>query len=267
MLNKVLSSLFAVLRKSKIRNRLAPAGQRTLTTCSPILQLRTSAPYPPAPPGGRPSKCGDSRRGCPPSETPLRWSSALQFILAFSALVTVSHAQQIDFAVGGSTLWSSKPLTASQAFLPPAESGGVLAGASLQYLTERRFGLNVEGAFRAKQGLYNGYQFFRPAFYDVNAVMARRFAPRIRADFMAGVGGETLLFYQTTNCIYNGSCHSYVNDTHFLIHAGVGVRYYLWKTFFVRPEAHYYFIPNNSEFHSDHVFRVGASIGHTFGSH
>jgi hypothetical protein len=40
----------------------------------------------------------------------------------------------------------------------------------------------------------------------------------------------------------------------------------VWRTFFVRPEAHYYFIPNNFEFHSDHVFRIGASIGRTFGS-
>jgi len=34
----------------------------------------------------------------------------------------------------------------------------------------------------------------------------------------------------------------------------------------VRPEAHYYFIPNNYQFHSDHVFRIGGSIGYTFGS-
>jgi hypothetical protein len=31
-----------------------------------------------------------------------------------------------------------------------------------------------------------------------------------------------------------------------------------------RPEAHDYFIPNNDQFHSDHVLRVGVSIGHTF---
>jgi hypothetical protein len=183
-----------------------------------------------------------------------------------AALIPVARAQQIDLAVGGSTLWSTKPLTASQAFVPPAEKGGTYAGASLQYLTERRLGINIEGAFRAKEGLYNNYQYYRPALYDVNAVYARPLASKVRADFMAGAGGETLLFYQQTNCIYAGGCRTYVNNTHFLVHAGVGVRYYVWRTFFVRPEAHYYFIPNNFEFHSDHVFRFGASIGHTFGS-
>ena len=177
-----------------------------------------------------------------------------------------AHAQQIDFAVGANTLWSPRPHTASQAFLPPAESGGIYPNVSLQYLGEKRFGLNVEGSFRAKEGLYNGYQYFRPILYDVNGVYAQRLAPKIRADVMAGVGGETLLFYGQKTCKYSGGCRTYVNDNHFLVHFGVGVRYYVWKTFFVRPEAHYYLIPNNFEFHSDHVFRVGVSLGHTFRS-
>ena len=236
-MRRVLSSQFPVLRKAQTPGRFFEARSRGLRTRVRFL-LGTE-----------------------------NWQLRIAFLAAVcAALIPFSAAQQIDFAVGGSTLWSTKPLSASQAFLPPAEKGGIYGGASLQYLTEKRLGINVEGAFRAKKGLYNGYQYFRPALYDVNAVYARPMAPKIRADFMAGVGGETLLFYQQTNCIYSSGCRTYVNDTHFLVHAGVGVRYYVWKTFFVRPEAHYYFIPNNFEFHSDHVFRIGASIGHTFGS-
>ena len=235
---RVLSSQFPVLRKT-ILDRLSKAKDR-----GPRTRVRFSL----------------RTENWPPRTAFLRLACVL------AALVPFAPAQQIDFAVGGSTLWSTKPLTASQAFLPPAEKGGIYAGASLQYLTEKRLGINIEGAFRAKQGLYNGYQYYRPALYDVNAVYARPMAPKIRADFMAGVGGETLLFYQQTNCIYSGGCRTNVNNTHFLVHAGVGVRYYVWRTFFVRPEAHYYFIPNNFEFHSDHVFRIGASIGRTFGS-
>jgi hypothetical protein len=83
---------------------------------------------------------------------------------------------------------------------------------------------------------------------------------------MAGIGAETLLFYNTSGgCgLPTGGCRTYINSTHFLLHAGVGVRYYVWRNFFIRPEVHWYIIPNNFEFHSDHVFRVGASIGHTW---
>lgn len=198
----------------------------------------------------------------------LRTSFQLQTVLlasVFAALASLAHAQQIDFGVGASTLWSVKSLSASQAFIPPALSGGTYANASLQYLGERRLGLNIEGAARVKEGLYNGFQFYRPILYDANVVYARRMTPKIRADLMGGVGGETLLFYNTTNCTFGNGCRSYVNSTHFLIHFGVGIRYYFWRTFFIRPEGHYYFIPNNFQFNSDHVFRMGASIGHTFG--
>lgn len=209
---------------------------------------------------GRPTP----RRNCETWEYRLRTVLLLACVLA--AFVTFAPAQQIDFAVGGSTLWSPKPTTASEAFLPPAASGGVYAGASLQYLTEKRIGLNIEGVLRPKKALYNGYQYFRPVLYDVNGVYALRLAPRARGDLMAGVGAESLLFYKTTNCNYSGGCGTFVNDTHFLVHGGLGVRYYFWHEFFVRPEAHYYYISNNFQFHSDHVVRLGVSIGHTFGS-
>ena len=198
----------------------------------------------------------------------LRTSSQLKTALLaclFVALASLARAQQIDLAGGASTLWSTGSLSASEAFIPPALKSGTYANGSLQYLGERRLGLNLEGAARVKEGLYNGYQFYRPILYDANAVYARRMTPKIRADLMAGVGGETLLFYNTTNCTYGNGCRVNVNNTHFLMHFGVGLRYYFWRTFFIRPEGHYYLIPNNFEFNSDHVFRMGASIGHTFG--
>jgi len=234
---RVLGSQFPVLRNT-ILGRLLEAGNQGLRICA-RLSLRTE-----------------------------NWQlrTALLVACVLAALVSFSPAQQVDLAGGASTLWSAGPLTASQAFLPPAESGGLYANGSLQYIGEKRLGLNIEGAFRAKEGLYNGYQYYRPILYDVNAVYARRMATKIRGDFMAGVGGETLVFYRQTNCNYSGGCSANFNNTHFLLHAGVGVRYYFWRTFFARPEAHYYFIPNNFEFHSDHVFRIGVSIGHTFGS-
>jgi len=182
-----------------------------------------------------------------------------------ACLGSFASAQQIDFAVGGSTLWSPEPLTASEAFLPPALKGGIYATSSLQYLGENHFGLNIQGAARVKEGLYNGFQFYRPFQYDVNGVYARRMAPKVRTDFMAGAGGQTVVFYSTGSCTFGNGCRTLVNSTHFAVHIGVGVRYYFWKTYFARPEAHYYFVPGNDQFHSDNVFRVGVSIGHTFG--
>lgn len=189
---------------------------------------------------------------------------ALAFILV--ALSALAHAQQFDFAFGASTLFSSKNTTASQSFEPPPEKGGIYTSFSADLILRKHLGLNAEIAVRTKQGLYNGYQNFRPALYDVNALYATKLTRKTSLDLMAGIGGETLLFYNHFNTCssFYASCTTYLNSTHFAMHAGGGVRYYFWRRFFVRPEAHVYFIPNNYQFHSDAVARVGASIGYSF---
>ena len=85
------------------------------------------------------------------------------------------------------------------------------------------------------------------------------------ADFMAGIGGQTVLFYnQYGGCDFAGGCIPRVNSTHFLLHVGAGLRYNVWRDFFVRPEANFYRIINNNDFHSGNVLRLGASLGYTF---
>lgn len=176
-----------------------------------------------------------------------------------------ARAQQIDVAVGGSTLFSSKPTSASLAYLPPAEKGGNYPFVSAEAVFKNRFGVNVEGAFRYKQGLYNAYQRFRPVLYDANAVFAPSISDKMSADLMAGVGGETLLFYNQFASCRVATCPIYISSNHLLGHVGGGVRYYFLGNLFVRPEAHYYYVFRNKEFHSGNVLRLGASIGFTFG--
>lgn len=194
---------------------------------------------------------------------------SLGAVCAFLLVAALAHAQHDDLAVGGSILWSPKNTTASGGFLPPAEKGGTYPSISFQHFWDKHLGFLAEGSFRYKEGIYNSYQPYRPILYDLNAVYTNRLAPKTHGDFMAGVGGQTVLFYNSdSSCgLPGGGCRSYVDANHFLLHFGVGVRYYFWRNFFVRPEAHYYIIPDNYEFHSDNVFRVGASVGYTFGPH
>ncbi len=177
-----------------------------------------------------------------------------------------AHAQQIDIAVGDSALLSSAYNSSSQAYLPPAEKGGTYPSLSADVIFKNRIGFSGEVAVRAKQGLYNNYQPFRPILYDVNALFAPRFGDRITAELMGGVGSESLRFYNANgSCGYQTGCLIHVSSNHLLVHAGGGVRYYFWRSFFVRPEAHLYWIHKNTQFNSNFVGRVGASIGYTFG--
>jgi len=182
-------------------------------------------------------------------------------VLMFAGLV---RAQQIDIAAGGSTLFSAKTNSASAYPAPPLK-GGTYPGASAQVVFKNRYGVNAEVAFRYKETFYNGYQRYRPALSDVNGVFAPRLGDKTSADFMAGAGVETLTFYNQFGTCKFGACPTSISSNHFLLHAGGGMRYYFWRNFFARPEAHYYFVVGNTEFHSGSILRLGASIGYSFG--
>jgi hypothetical protein len=180
-------------------------------------------------------------------------------------LPTFAGAQELDLAVGGSKLYSTKNTNASLAYLPPPESYGTFAGVSLLRTFENHFGYSAELTTSYKRQLYNGFQEYRPFLYDLNAVFAPHVAKRMTADFMGGAGGQTVVFYNQYNgCGFPGGCTPRVNSTHFLLHAGAGLRYTVWRGIFVRPEANFYRVFNNNDFHSGNVLRLGASIGYTF---
>ncbi len=46
--------------------------------------------------------------------------------------------------------------------------------------------------------------------------------------------------------------------------SGGGIKLYAMHNFFIRPEARFYFINNNTDFSSNHALRYGLSIGYTF---
>jgi hypothetical protein len=195
-----------------------------------------------------------------------------KFALLLSACVVLplfssfAGAQQTDVAVGAGILLSTKNNSASATFLPPPEKGGLYPSFSIVHIRPDRFGYSGEFTYAYKEHLYNGYQEYRPILYDFNAVFAPHVANRTDAEIMGGVGGQTVLFYNIYgNCGFASGCSTHLNTNEFLFHASLGIRYRMFRHYFVRPEAHLYHIVNNSSFHSDNVFRVGASVGYTFG--
>jgi hypothetical protein len=199
----------------------------------------------------------------------LRRFVSTTFVCMLVGFAALAQAQQVDVGAGAGILSSPKNITASEGFIPPPEEGGIYPSILVQYRLPNNFGINAETAFRYKQGLYNNFQPYRPILYDVNGVYSAHLAHQTTADFMAGIGGQSLRFYnaQSSCNVPAGGCRTYLNATQFLLHFGVGVRYSFWQKYFVRPEANWYVIPNNYQFHSDNVFRVGATVGYVFGTH
>ncbi|HTW58440.1 MAG TPA: hypothetical protein VMD99_09925 [Terriglobales bacterium] len=188
-------------------------------------------------------------------------------VVIMASFAGAQQVSQIDIAAGGSTMFSPSYYSSSVAFVPPPLEGAVYPSFSADVLLDNHFGFNAEGMFRYHQGLYAGYQKFRPIFYDVNGVYTRKVAAKTTVDFMAGLGGESLLFYNVFGSCPSGACRASISSNHLLLHAEFDMRYYFWRkrNLFIRPEAHFYRIVDNTEFSSGNILRLGASIGYTFG--
>jgi hypothetical protein len=199
----------------------------------------------------------------------LKKTTLLAVICGLFFLASLAQAQQGDAMIGFGTLTSTGTSNCNSFSCVVPEKGGLYTSLSGDVIFHKRIGFNVESAWKTTQGAYGGTggQPFRPILLDFNGMYQPKLGRRVGLDLMGGVGWQTTRFYgfqENTNCIYFGAC--YTSSNHFLVDAGAGIRYYVWGHVFVRPEAHFYHILNNTnDFSSNNLFRVGASIGYTIG--
>jgi opacity protein-like surface antigen len=198
----------------------------------------------------------------------LRKLALLASVFTFFFFVQFASAQQGDVFLGGGTLTSSSASNGSF----PSESGGLYINLGGDVVFFKHIGINVETAWRATQGVYgptSDEENYRPILTDFNLLYQPHLGKKAGLDLMAGIGSASTRFYAPGAS--TPGYPNYVSTDHFMEHLGGGIRYYVWHHVFVRPEVHYYHIQsnnninNNGAFNSNNVFRVGASVGYTFG--
>ena len=185
-------------------------------------------------------------------------------VFSLSLLFSVASAQQIDigFGLGGTTAPS---YGTSSVYSTTSLGGGIYPGFSGDFLLKKNLGVGGEIFWRGSQGLYNGYQPYRPLFWDFNGIWLPTLAKHVTGELVAGIGVESLRFYNNYyTCSYITGCTNYTSSNHFMGAFGGGIRFYPIGNFFVRPEARFYLIRNNVEFNSNHATRYGVTIGYTF---
>jgi len=188
-------------------------------------------------------------------------------IFSMATLLGCAHAQQMDAAFGFNAVHATSASQASSNYYPQSIGGGLTPSFSADFLLAHNFGVGAEFSWRASK---NAYQIsptssvpFRPFFYDFNAIWVPRVTRSFSPELMAGIGGENTRFYVAPSCGIN--CQNYATTNHFLGHFGGGLRFYVTRNLFVRPEAHVYLVHNNNQFSSPYATRYGASIGYTLG--
>jgi hypothetical protein len=186
------------------------------------------------------------------------------FCLAFLC-AGAAQAQQFDMGFGFGTVIGEPASSASLPdHFPQSLSGGGYPSFSGDFLFKKNFGVGGEIAWRAHQNVDIFFQPYRPIFTDFNAVYAPNLGKRAQADLQGGIGWETIRFYQPFfNCTAFG-CTNFTSSNHFLVHVGAGLRVFTRRSFFLEPQANFYFIHNNVQFSGPRAARYGVTLGYSF---
>jgi hypothetical protein len=188
---------------------------------------------------------------------------------ALAAFSPFAQAQKFDVSAGIAAIDAPGTRVANDINHEPLSlTGGAYLVFSGDYLFLHKT-IGVEGEFARRQA--NDLDpvnnlFYRPMFYDANAIWTKKFFKRFTAELEGGAGVETTRFY-TAGCGRSGNC--YVNKNHFMGDVGAGIKVYplqrsVFRHIFLRPEGRFYLIRAAQEFSSDRAIRFGASIGYSF---
>ena len=200
----------------------------------------------------------------------LRTAIVLSFACAtVAAFSNFAQAQKIDIAFGVSTtLAPGADSCSGNCQINQSLAGGAFPGVSGDVLFWHNLGVGAEVFWRGSQGAGNYFNEigvnYRPVFYNFNAVYSPKLASHAYLELVAGVGAMSTHLYECSDCGITGGSSEVASSTHFDGDFGAGLKLYLLKGLFVRPEARIYLINNNTNFAGSYATRVGASIGYTF---
>jgi outer membrane protein with beta-barrel domain len=191
---------------------------------------------------------------------------------ALAAFSNSAQAQKIDIAFGVSTTIAPSASFVGGSETAPSLSGGAFPGVSGDVLFWHNLGVGGEVFWRGSSancseaicGFDSGIT-YRPVLYNFNAVYSPKIAPHAYLELVGGLGALDTHYSECT--LSGASCGGsqlISSSNHFDVDLGGGVKLYVHKGFFVRPEARFYWINNNTDYSSNHAGRVGASIGYTF---
>ncbi len=146
---------------------------------------------------------------------------------------------------------------------------GLFMGFGGGVLLTKRYGIGAEVSFQPTRTDYGPLQ-SRELFYDFDgwyqALNEKRFGLRFRG----GIGGaRTSFIFPSSSCVGNICQNQNIplaNESHFQVHAGVGVSLYVTEHVFVRPEFTIRYVPGLDNVFGSNVVPQGMIwLGYTLG--
>jgi len=156
--------------------------------------------------------------------------------------------------------------------------GGVFMGFEGNAMLNKHIGFGADLNFQPTKGNYGPIQ-ARMLFYDFDGLYAPINRKNIQFRIEGGVGGAHFgTSYTSTSCIGSAVCQSETipsgSSSHFQVHVGAGVQFYVKDHFFIRPEFDFREVPGLSgtygssstyQYGTNQVIGLTVWVGYNFG--
>ena len=187
------------------------------------------------------------------------------------------HAKATGSGIDPNTFDSCTTTTDSSCQLTPA-LGGLFMGFEGDAMLNKHIGFGGELNFQPTKGNYGPIQ-SRELFYDFDGLYAPINRKNVQFRIEAGVGGAHFgTSYTQTICAGSAVCQSqsesFGSSSHFQVHVGAGVQFYVKDHFFIRPQFDFREVPGLSgTYGSSSVYQYGSNqvlgftvwVGYNFG--
>jgi hypothetical protein len=180
------------------------------------------------------------------------------------------HDKATGLGIDQNTFASCTPSSAASTCEATPGLGNLFMGFEGDAMLNKHLGFGAEISFQPTRDNYGPLQ-YRQLFYDFNGLYAPLNVKKVQLRIEGGIGGaHTGFSYLQTACVGTAVCTtqqtSVGSSSHFQVHVGAGVQFYVKGHFFVRPEFDFREVPGfTNQFGTDHVVGGTVWVGYNFG--
>jgi len=180
------------------------------------------------------------------------------------------HDKATGLGIDSTTFVSCNPSTGGSTCEATPGLGGLLMGFEGDGMLNKHIGIGGELSFQPTKGNYGPLQ-YRQMFYTFNGIYAPINKKRLQLRLEGGIGGAHSGFsYKETSCVGTAVCTTQASSvggaSHFQVHVGAGVQFYVKPHIFIRPQLDFREIPGfTNQFGRDQVIGGTIWVGYNFG--
>jgi outer membrane protein with beta-barrel domain len=188
------------------------------------------------------------------------------------------HAKATGTGIDENTFEPCLPSSSDTTCQATPALGGLFMGFEGDAMLNKHIGFGGELNFQPSKGNYGPIQ-SRELFYDFNGLYAPINRKKVQFRIEAGVGGAHFgTSYTSSSCVGSAVCQSQTvsagSSSHFQVHVGAGVQFYVKDHFFIRPQFDFREVPGLSgTYGSNSVYQYGSNqvigftvwVGYNFG--